>query len=355
MILGQILLESARVFADLAPWLLGGLIVAGLLAEVLPAAFVERSLGRRGPGSVLRAMLIGIPLPLCSCSVLPTAVALARKGARSPALVAFLVATPEIGADSIAITWSLMGPGLAVVRPLAAAVTALVAGFVEMAFGRRGAAPLPASPETPARPMAPGTSLGVRVLVRGFHDLLDDIALPILAGCLVSGVITAVLPPAAVESWIGSSPAVHMLVMLGAGLPLYVCASASTPIAAAFIAKGVAPGAVLVFLLVGPATNLSTLVALRRLLGTGTALRYVASIAGASLLLGALVEAGRGSFAAGLFPPAPAVAARPPAPSIPEGVAAGLLAIAMARVLLLRWFRRNPADPPSSGAGSRRA
>ncbi len=279
-----------------APWLLAGLVLAGILKAVLPQAWVVRQLGGNGVLPVVKAALLGAPLPLCSCSVVPVAFGLRRQGAGKGATVSFLVSTPETGVDSIAFSYALLGPLLAIIRPVAAVFSALLAGLLA---GR--------DEETQQPPVAASTSscgggccghkapaqaaLGQR-LVAGIRytltTLYRDLLLWLAIGLLAAAAVAAYAPPDLLASW--GQGWTGMLVMLVVGIPMYICATASTPLAASLLLAGVSPGAVLVFLLAGPATNIGTLALVRRELGRRAQLGYLAGVAGGALLFGALTD-----------------------------------------------------------------
>lgn len=288
------------VLADSGPWLLLGLGVAGLLKEFLPEERVFRHLGRDDLRSVTIAALAGAPLPLCSCSVVPAAAALQKAGASKSATTSFLIATPETGADSVGTTWALMDPIMTIARPVAAVLTAILSGGVVAALVRSGkvaaATPPPAAGGAcchakPAAAARPGFGRRLAAAFRyGYGTLLADLSKWFLIGFAAAGLITVLVP----DAWFGDSfptgwPA--LLAMLVAGIPMYVCATASTPIAAALVAKGLNPGAALVFLLAGPATNIATIGIVRKLLGGRVLAAYLLSIAAVALLLGIALDA----------------------------------------------------------------
>ena len=289
----QVLTEGWAVLAESAPYLLFGFLAAGVLHAFVSTDAVGRHLGNSRVGSVVKAALVGIPLPLCSCGVLPAAIGLRRKGASKGATLSFLVSTPETGVDSMALTYALMGPVFAVVRPLAAFLTAVVAGVSENLWGDDAPPPEVKLPcgcaETPLPDSAP---LGARLregLRYAFVNLLGDLAPWLGVGFLLAGLIGVLVPDAFIQTYLGQGW-VPLLVMLAVGIPLYICATASTPIAAALLLKGLSPGAALVFLLVGPATNLASLSVLSGTLGLGTTARYLAAIAGTALAMGWLLD-----------------------------------------------------------------
>jgi len=283
-----------HMLREAGPFVLVGLMVAGLVHVFVSREFLTRHLGGRGLGAILKAALVGAPLPLCSCSVLPTALALRERGASRGATVSFLISTPETGVDSIALTWGLMGPVMALVRPLAALVTATVAGLVESIHSRgtvEAAAPYACEEcqSNDCEHVAPKKrwSRYWRFVLVGMND---DLGPTLAMGIVLAGLLTVAIPDDFFAEYLGN-PWVAMLVMLVVGLPLYVCASASTPLAAALVlTKGLSPGAALVFLLVGPATNITTVLVVGRMLGKASALLYIGTIAVVSLVCGAVLD-----------------------------------------------------------------
>ncbi|MBF0170015.1 MAG: SO_0444 family Cu/Zn efflux transporter, partial [Nitrospinae bacterium] len=248
-----ILEESWHLLVDAAPFLLFGFLLAGVIKSFVPLDAVRRHLGGGGFGPTVKAALIGVPLPLCSCSVIPTALALKRQGAHKSAVASFLVSTPETGVDSIAVSYALLDPIMTLFRPVAAFVAALAAGGLELLFGEEEKEPFNPFPvaqkmtcddgccgcESPTR-ATPSERIidGVRY---AFVDLVDDLAGWMLAGLLLAGVMMVMLPDGLFDR--PGSDWVVMPLMLVAGVPLYVCATSSTPLAAALILKGVSPGA----------------------------------------------------------------------------------------------------------------
>jgi uncharacterized membrane protein YraQ (UPF0718 family) len=300
----DILLQSWNILLESSVFILFGLIVSGLLRVFLNPGSVSRHLGQGRFRSVFKASLMGIPIPLCSCGVLPAAAALKKQGANNGAVTSFLISTPESGVDSIAITYALMDPIMTGVRPVAAFVTALTAGISENLLGR---------PET-SRPIVPDLSCPVDGCCDGqncrpevhrnhhsfgekiraglrfaFTDVWGDLAVWFLFGLLLSGIITVMIPETVFSRYLGGGFG-SMLIMLGVGIPIYICATASTPIAATLILQGVSPGAALVFLMTGPATNVTSLTVLTRVLGRRATAVYLASIAICAVGFGLLVD-----------------------------------------------------------------
>jgi uncharacterized membrane protein YraQ (UPF0718 family) len=293
----EIFRQSWFVLVEAAPWLLLGFGAAGLVHAFVSTEAIGAHLGGKGLGPVVRAALLGIPLPLCSCGVLPAAMGLRKQGATKGATVSFLISTPETGVDSIAVTYALMDPLMTVWRPLSALVTAIVAGVIEtFAEAKKTSPDSEISPNNCASQPAPAKVLDgtpgqrlVKGLKYGFVELLWEIAPWLAVGIFAAGAISALVPAGWLEAALGGGLSA-MLVMLVAGVPMYICATASTPVAAALILKGLSPGAALVFLLVGPATNVATLIAVGKNLGVGASLRYLASISLSALAMGAALD-----------------------------------------------------------------
>ncbi len=291
-VIAHVFRATWQVYLLSSPYILLGLAAAGLLHVLIPPDRIARWLGRPGFGGVTRAALLGIPLPLCSCAVVPVTIELSRKGASRESSLAFLVSTPETGVDSIFLTYGLMGPVMAVFRPLAALATSLVAAGSSMLWPSPKGRDLPddtgcASCELDESTAAPVRSrLSIRRAARyGFGEMVDEIGFWLLVGLILTGVITALMPGRWLEGALGQGPAA-MLLLLVMGVPLYMCASASTPIGAALLLKGVSPGAVLVFLLAGPATNASSLVVIARFFGRRFVVLYLSSVVVTALVAG---------------------------------------------------------------------
>lgn len=293
---GAVLTASWGLLVDAAPFLVFGFLLAGLIRSFVPLDLVRRYLGARGIGTTFKAALVGVPLPLCSCSVLPTAMALKKQGADKSAVSSFLVSTPETGVDSIAISYALLDPIMTLFRPVGAFVAAVAAGGLELLWGKEETPVDP--PEAKGERCERGCcgcdtgeenrSLGDR-LGEGFRfafvDLIDDLTGWMIGGLLIAGGMITLLPEDLFGQVTGGDW-LMMPLMLVAGVPLYICATSSTPLAAALIVKGISPGAALVFLLAGPATNIGTIMALRAGMGTRSTILYLVAISGSALLLG---------------------------------------------------------------------
>ncbi|MFZ5775392.1 MAG: SO_0444 family Cu/Zn efflux transporter [Thermodesulfobacteriota bacterium] len=301
----DILTASWHLLLDAAPYILFGIVVAGLLKVFLSPASIARHLGQGRISSVVKAALLGIPLPLCSCGVLPAAAALKRQGANNGATTAFLISTPESGVDSIVISYALLDPLMTVARPLAALITALMAGLSENLLhppeprllmrmadlsctvdGCCDGRDCPPEEHARHHSLTEKLAVGMRY---AFTELWGDLAGWFLVGLVLAGIISALVPEHLITTYLGGGLS-SMLLMLAIGIPLYICASASTPIAAALILKGVSPGTALVFLLAGPATNLAAITVLTNLLGRRAILLYLSAIAIGSVVCGLILD-----------------------------------------------------------------
>ena len=303
--IADVLFASWDMLQQASIYILFGLLVGGMLKMFLSPAYVAAHLGSGRFSSVFKAALLGIPIPLCSCGVLPAATSLKKQGANNGATTAFLISTPESGVDSISITWALLDPIMTVARPVSAFISAFAAGCAENFFNPPGKAQQ-ARPDLscPIDNCCDGTdcppeehkhhhSLLEKLKIGTKYaatDLWADLAGWFFVGILLAGLISVLFPDAVIAKYLGGGIG-SMLLMLTFGIPLYICATASTPIAAAFIMKGVSPGTALVFLLVGPATNVTSLSVLVGLLGKRATVLYLTSIAVVSVLCGLAVDA----------------------------------------------------------------
>lgn len=323
----ELLLESA-------PYVVFGLLVSGLVSTVLSSAFISRHLGQGRVWPVLKAALFGVPLPLCSCGVLPAALTLKKQGANRGATTAFLISTPESGVDSIAVSYALLDPLLTVARPIAALCTAVAAGVVENL--------LPQGDEKPLAPALP-QSVARRSLREGLHyaftRVWQDMAGWFFVGLLLAGLITALIPADLMQRWLGGGLP-SMLIMLAVGVPIYICASASTPIAAALILQGVSPGAALVFLLAGPATNITSLTVLLSLLGRRATLIYLLVLAVGAVTAGLVVD---GLYSMLGLEATSQLGSGAELVSEPLQWLSAALLLVLSGPLLLRWLRRQPS------------
>ena len=284
----QICYETLAFYHEMAVYLVFGLLIAAGLHVLFPEAWIRKHLGANSTGSVFKATLFGAPLPICSCGVVPVAASLRNSGASRGATVSFLISTPQIGADSFLLTYSLLGWVFGVFRIMAALISAFVAGILVNWFSRR-------DPDIQINKIEENQQDNYRSRLKTLpnyleFELLGPIANTLILGIIIAGIISALIPQGFLESSTFSGNLTSMLIMMAIGVPLYVCASASTPVAAALIMKGLSPGAALVFLLTGPATNAMTLAIVPKIVGKSAAFIYLLSICVVSLILGGLLN-----------------------------------------------------------------
>ena len=275
----------------MSPYLLLGFLIAGLLHAFVPSTIYSRYLAGTGFRPVLTAALFGVPLPLCSCGVLPTAVALRRSGASRAASTSFLIATPQTGVDSIAATYSMMGLPFAVLRPVAALVTSLVGGMAVGHWERKGALDDvrdDADYEFSELPRGLWNKI-VETLKYGFFDMMQSIGRWLLIGLVVATLITVLLPDDFFSTY-ARWPLLNMFIIVLVAVPMYVCATGSIPIAAALMLKGMTPGCALVLLMAGPAANLASMFVVNNAFGRKATIVYLLSIIGGAMGFGALVD-----------------------------------------------------------------
>jgi uncharacterized membrane protein YraQ (UPF0718 family) len=361
----MLLTNFINLFLDSAPWLLLGLILAGMLKMFVPMSWMQKQLGGHGFKSTVKAALLGAPLPLCSCGVIPAAIGLRRSGASKAATTSFLVSTPETGVDSITISYVLLGPFMAVVRPIAAIISAITAGLLV----GRDEQYQKITPQTSAQTVIhnkqsvksssccnkketsstcsdnssnstpsikssccssknetssrcssnsdkqenhkknqeadtdccssnddiaqelQGTPI-INRIAKGLHfaatDFVRDTTIWLLIGLFFAAVVQTYVPADFMVKW--GDGLLAMLVMVIISIPMYICATASTPIAAGLLLAGVSPGAVLVFMLAGPATNIATLGVVAKELGRRALLGYLGGVIGVALVSGVIVN-----------------------------------------------------------------
>lgn len=301
MILGYIgvyFKEIYTVFMDMAPYFFFGLTVAGILHVFMKKEFIARHLQKDNVFSVIKAALLGVPLPLCSCGVVPAALSLRKSKASEGATVAFLISTPQTGADSIIATFGLLGIVFAVFTPFAALASGIMGGLMTLIWRsgqRQEVVPSDAAIDCnicfEKNPHSHSLLEKVKKMaVYAYREFLDDISVRLGIGIAISAVIALVVPDNFFAHYV-SNDFVSMLLMIAVGIPLYVCATASLPIALALIDKGISPGAALVFLTVGPATNAATIMLIASSMGKRVVTIYVGSIAVMAIINGYILNA----------------------------------------------------------------
>lgn len=281
--------EFIDLSLEMAPWLLLGFVFAGILHVYMPKGSIRKYMGGKNLKSVIYASLLGIPLPLCSCGVIPTGIAFHKEGASKGATVSFLISTPQTGVDSILATFSLLGLPFAILRPIVAFFSGIFGGAITNAFTQNDKENQEDNSAQRKTEDLNGAGKFKVMLRYAFHDFLMDIAKWLVIGLAVAAFIAVLLPNDFFTSYLDNE-FLSMLVVLAASVPLYVCATGSIPIAAVLMMKGLSPGAALVFLMAGPATNAATMAVIGKAINKKTLFVYLGSIIGSALLFGWLTN-----------------------------------------------------------------
>ena len=298
--------EIIHIINEMSPYLLLGFLLAGLMHAFIPQQYYSKYLAKPNFRSVLYATLFGIPLPLCSCGVIPTAMSLRKEGASKGAATSFLIATPQTGVDSIIATSSLMGVAYAIIRPIAALITALFGGTLVNKLDKDSEGKIADNHEheheheheeccchheehhTDNHKATFGQKIK-SALQYGYVEMMEDIGKWLIIGLIVAGMITVFVPAEAFKVFEGNT-LLSMLLVLAIAVPMYVCATGSIPIAVALIMKGLTPGAGLVLLMAGPACNMASMLVVKKVMGTKTLVIYLASIILGSILFGMAID-----------------------------------------------------------------
>ena len=279
-----------NMIAEMAPYLLLGFLVAGVLYAFVPGHFYRNHLSRPGAWAVIKAALIGVPLPLCSCGVLPTAVSLRRNGASRGAATSFLIATPQTGLDSIAATYSLLGPAFAIIRPVAALVTAFAGGMLVNRRERRGRESCDTEVDTIDAPASDSFGGKIKDALRyGFVEMVQNIGKWLIIGLVIAAAITVFVPDGFFTFFAGY-PLLSMIAVVIVAVPMYVCSTGSIPIALSLMLKGLSPGAAFVLLMAGPAANFASIIIVGKSLGKRTAAIYLATIVIGAIAIGLAID-----------------------------------------------------------------
>jgi uncharacterized membrane protein YraQ (UPF0718 family)/copper chaperone CopZ len=279
--------------AEMAPFLLLGFLIAGVLKVFVPQGWLDKYLGAPNFKSVIYGALVGVPLPLCSCGVIPTGVSLKKNGASDGATISFLISTPQTGVDSIMITYSLLGWPFAVLRPLIAFITGIAGGaFANRLQGAKlNPAPLTMDSSSSIAMEKPSFQQRLWEMLRyAFFDFMMDIVKWLTIGLLLAALIDVLIPDSFIEQNLGN-PWLEMLFALLVSIPLYICATGSVPLAAVLMLKGLSPGAALVLLMAGPATNVATITVIQKTMGSRNLWVYLFTIISGALLFGGFVNA----------------------------------------------------------------
>ena len=278
--------ELLNLCNEMSPYLLFGFIIAGILHVYVKQERITKYLGKKNFKSVFWAAMIGVPLPLCSCGVIPAGVSIHKNGASKGAAVSFLISTPQTGVDSIFVTYSLLGLPFAIIRPIIAFVTGLFGGILTNISDKKDIEP---KGEIVLQEEDHEHGKFRRFLQYAFVEFMQDIAKWLVIGLLLAALISVLVPNNFFTEYV-NSPILSMLIMLAIAVPLYVCATGSVPIAAVLLMKGISPGAALVFLMAGPATNAATITVIGKTMGKKTLATYLGSIIGGALLFGLLID-----------------------------------------------------------------
>lgn len=297
----QVMNEILSLLNSMSPYLLLGFLLAGVMHAFIPGTLYNRFLSKGGFRSVFYGALLGVPLPLCSCGVIPTAMSLRKDGASKGATTAFLIATPETGVDSIMATYSMLGLPWAILRPLAAFCNALFGGWLIDRFDRTRAADTAVISEADTTCSCShchegheGHSTGLmgkmkEALRFAYIEMLQDIGKWLVIGLVVAGIITVCVPDSFFAAF-RESTHMSMLLVLCIAIPMYICATGSIPIAVALIMKGLTPGAALVLLMAGPACNMASILVINKVMGRRTLALYLFSIFAMAILWGHVVD-----------------------------------------------------------------
>jgi len=284
----EFLEELLFITSEMAPYLLLGFLFAGILHVFVKKELISKFVGQNNFRSVIYAALIGIPLPLCSCGVIPTGISFYRDGASKGATVSFLISTPQTGIDSIMATYSLLGLPFAILRPIAALLSGVFGGGVENYMIKTKKDTSDIKDQSISNNNLSGNKF-FAMLKYAFIEFLQDIAKWLIIGLLIAALIAVVIPDDFFSKYIGND-LLSMLMVLIASIPLYVCATGSVPIVAVLLMKGLSPGAALVFLMAGPATNAATITVIGQSMGRKTFFTYLFSIIISSVIIGLIID-----------------------------------------------------------------
>lgn len=279
-------IELWHLTTEMAPYLMLGFLFAGMLHVWSPRHKVNKYLGQHNLRSVVNASLIGVPLPLCSCGVIPAGISFYKNGASKGSAVSFMTSTPQTGVDSILVTWSMLGLPMALIRPVVAMVTGVTGGWWVNKNKARKIKTKPLEPEQQTK--IEGNKI-IAMLKYAFIDFMADIVKWLVVGLLIAAMISIIVPDDFFGQYM-TNPLYEYLFVLLASIPLYVCATASVPIAAVLILKGISPGAALVFLMAGPATNAATITVILQTLGRKTFIKYLTTIVIGAVVSGLIID-----------------------------------------------------------------
>ena len=288
-ILQRFLVELFELVNAMSPYLLLGFFFAGVLKVWFPEKWIDRYMGKGNLKSVINTAIIGIPLPLCSCGVLPTGISFYKNGASKGSSVSFLISTPQTGVDSVLVTYSLLGLPFAIARVMVALITGVAGGLLTNLISGENSGPKQEIKQCRTSSTKKNGHSLVRVLKYGFNEFLMDIAKWLIIGILVAAALSTIIPDDFFTMYL-KNEALSMFSILLASIPLYLCATASVPIAAVLMMKGLSPGAALILLMAGPATNAATITLIKNVFGNKTLFSYLGSIIGGAVVFGLLIN-----------------------------------------------------------------
>ena len=284
------MVEMWSLCVEVAPFLLLGMVFSGLISIFVDSRLIMKHIGQKNFSSIFKSTVFGVPIPLCSCGVIPVAATLRDSGASKGSTVSFLVSTPQTGVDSIILTYGMLGPLFAFFRPLAAFISGIISGVIINNFDDETHHHIPSENNNLKgikRPMKERLWAGLEY---GFISLPSDIVVPLFQGLSIAALISIFLPPDFIAEYFVSNQFVVYLAMLLISLPVYVCATASIPIALVLMGKGVSAGAVFIFLMAGPATNASSIIVVKNILGSKTMYQYIFLISLLAILFGLFLD-----------------------------------------------------------------
>lgn len=284
------------VFMSMAFYIMIGLFFVGILHTYIKKESVLKALGKDNFGSVIKSSIVGVPLPLCSCGVVPTALELKKSGASNGAVTSFLISTPQTGVDSIFATYSAMGLVMAIYRPFAAFISGIIGGGLVNAFAKNEVIKLEEKPACcccgggEVVPEVAKKPRFIEALQYGFIDFLDEISWHFFVGMIIATLISTFVPADFFVSLGLNHGVLAMLAMVILGLPMYICSTSSIPVALSLVTKGLSMGGAFVFLFTGPVTNIASLLVIAKALGKKITALYIGSVAVCSIVFGLLLD-----------------------------------------------------------------
>lgn len=339
VLIAQYFSHFLQVFCAMAPWLLAGYFLAGVIAFFLKVETVKKHLGGKGFRPVLKAVLLGVPLPVCSCGVIPIATALRNEGAGKGATGAFFISTPQTGIDSIIVTASMMGLPFALIRPVVALLSGLSGGLLISKFCTSSSAPVA---EKKGHCCCCGSSDNGKswknapqfILSYGFLRMMKSTAPSLLQGMAVAALIQQLVPADFGQAYLNGNTFLEFAAVLLLSVPLYVCSSASVPIAVTLLLKGFSPGAALLFLIAGPGIHSVSITSMRQIIGTKAAAIAVAAVAFWAIVSGVIVNL------TGVSVSAVQISNAVNSSSTLKTVCGLLLLLLVLRALIARWWEK---------------